>query len=357
MEGEYSRLLTIVVPSYNTERYIGRCIPTMLRHRRRLDLELLLVNDGSSDHTLQKLLAFERAYPDTVRVIDKKNGGHGSVINAGIRKARGKYLKVVDGDDWVVSRNLERLLCFLEQTDADLVVNPYVVWNMETGRKQTVRYPHTAGRTLDFGLVAGKIREIGIHASTYRTQLLRGHHVSVRENCFYEDTEYILYPVRFIERVCVLDFPVTVYRTGTAGQSVHPERVYQNRKMHWLVIADCCSYYMRSTGLSAAKRRYMERMICRRILSQYLLYVKHTQSSALQGGRRISSQVAADLEELLLWDRWLKEKYPYFYKKTDHFPISWLRTGRGFCYLGICGMHALYSRCKPFYTCRRGRQI
>lgn len=334
-----------MVPSYNTEQYIDRCIPTMLRHRKRQELELLLVDDGSSDRTLQKLLSFRQAYPETVRVIHKKNGGHGSVINTGIREARGKYFKVVDGDDWVVSRNLERLIGCLQQTDADLVVNPYVVWNMGTGRKKTVRYHAAKYRALNFDLAAERIREIGIHAAVYRTRLLRDNHILVRENCYYEDTEYNLYPVRYVGQICVLDFPVSVYRTGTADQSINPQRAYQNRDMHQAVIGDCCSYYMHSAGLSGPKRIYMERIICRRILSQYLLYVKHSQINTAAGRRRLASRrMRAEEEELLQWDQWLKENFPYFYKRTNHFPISWLRTGHRICYLSICGMYFLYSR-------------
>lgn len=334
------KLLTIVVPSYNTEKYIDRCIPTMLRHRMRQELELLLVNDGSSDRTLPKLLAFAQTYPGTVRVIDKTNGGHGSVINTGIREARGKYFKVVDGDDQVDSRNLERLLCCLRQMDADLVVNPYVVRNMQTGRKKTVRYHAAACQELDFDQDAAGIREIGIHAATYRTQLLRDNHIRVRENCFYEDTEYNLYPVCYVKDVCILDFPVYVYHTGTAGQSVSPQNAYRNRKMHQVVIRDCCSYYMRNTGLPGPKRVYMERIICKRILSQYLIYLKNMQIPAASGGR----QMAADRRELQQWDQWLKEKFPYFYAQTNHFPISWLRTRRRVCYLSIYSMYFLYSK-------------
>ena len=81
------KILTIIVPSYNTEAYIDECLPTMLKHRYRKQLELLLVNDGSRDGTLEKLKQYEQSYPDTVPVIDKEIGGHGSVINLGIRKA------------------------------------------------------------------------------------------------------------------------------------------------------------------------------------------------------------------------------------------------------------------------------
>ena len=194
-------ILTIVVPSYNTEKYIDTCIPTLLKHRMRHKLEILLVNDGSCDHTLSKLLRYERDYPDTVRVIDKQNGGHGSVINIGIKEARGKYYKVVDGDDWVISRNLERLICCLDKGNYDLVVNPYIKQNVNTGQRKAVCFQAEKYRKLDFDSIAGWFSEIEIHAATYRTELLRKNHISVRENCFYEDTQYNIYPIRYVSSI------------------------------------------------------------------------------------------------------------------------------------------------------------
>ena len=67
------KILTITVPSYNTEAYIDECIPTMLQHPYVRYLEILLVNDGSSDRTLEKMEWYQRRYPDTIVVIDKEN--------------------------------------------------------------------------------------------------------------------------------------------------------------------------------------------------------------------------------------------------------------------------------------------
>ncbi len=96
------RLLSVIIPSYNTEIYLARCLDSLLYHSDILkQLDIIVVNDGSKDHTSEIAQEYQAKFPDTITVINKENGGHGSTINAGIKVAQGKYLKVLDSDDWV----------------------------------------------------------------------------------------------------------------------------------------------------------------------------------------------------------------------------------------------------------------
>lgn len=93
------KCLTVTVPCYNSESYLERCVESLLKERD--GLEIILVDDGSTDRTGQLADQYARAYPDVVRVVHKKNGGHGSGVNAGLMLANGIYFKVVDSDDWL----------------------------------------------------------------------------------------------------------------------------------------------------------------------------------------------------------------------------------------------------------------
>ena len=87
-----SKLLTIVIPTYNMEAYLNRCLDSLLVSDEQMKLlEVLVINDGSKDNSSAIAHEYEAKYPNTFRVIDKENGGHGSTINAGIKKARGKW--------------------------------------------------------------------------------------------------------------------------------------------------------------------------------------------------------------------------------------------------------------------------
>ena len=95
------KVLTVLVPTYNVEKYLRRCLDSLLLPEVFEEIEVLVVNDGSKDGSADIARAYEKKYPQTVVFVDKENGGHGSTINVGIEKAQGTYFKVLDSDDWV----------------------------------------------------------------------------------------------------------------------------------------------------------------------------------------------------------------------------------------------------------------
>ena len=107
------KILTITVPSYNAEKYLVETMPSILETRHKELIDLIIVNDGSTDSTSDRAREIEEQYPGIVRVINKENGGHGSAVNTGIEYAVGKYFKVVDADDWVDTENLDLLIEYL----------------------------------------------------------------------------------------------------------------------------------------------------------------------------------------------------------------------------------------------------
>ena len=90
------KVLTVIIPSYNTESFIKKNMTTFIDERIFKKVEILLINDGSKDNTAELAEKYEKDFPGFVRFINKENGGHGSVINRGIQEAQGKYIKVID---------------------------------------------------------------------------------------------------------------------------------------------------------------------------------------------------------------------------------------------------------------------
>ena len=93
------KYLSFVVPSYNASKYLDKVIPSLLVGGD--DVEIIVVNDGSKDNTLEIAKRYEELYPNIVKAIDKENGGHGSTINKALEIATGLYFKCVDADDWL----------------------------------------------------------------------------------------------------------------------------------------------------------------------------------------------------------------------------------------------------------------
>ena len=92
-------LITVMIPAYNAQKYIGRCIESLIEQTYK-DIEILIVNDGSKDST--KSICEEFSQKDArVRLVNQENGGEGAARNTGLREARGKYLTFVDADVYV----------------------------------------------------------------------------------------------------------------------------------------------------------------------------------------------------------------------------------------------------------------
>lgn len=232
-----SKILTVTIPSYNVEKYLPTILPTYLEQSILDDIEILIVNDGSKDRTAEIGEKYQEEYPQTIRVINKENGGHGSTINRGIAEAKGQYFKVIDGDDWVDTDGFIKLVHFLKHTTVDLVMNPFVKVNIDTGEKTIMTVEGLSNDAVcKFDDVAlSLLNYYQLHSNTFKTSILKGMH-KIDEHCFYVDQEYIIYPIDKIKTISYLDYPVYQYRVGNAEQSMSMKNMQKNREMHKKVI-------------------------------------------------------------------------------------------------------------------------
>ena len=112
------KVLTLIIPSYNMEKYLDRCLSSLVVGKEQMGLfEALIINDGSKDRTSEIGHSYESSYPDTFRVIDKKNGHYGSCVNRGLAEAKGTFVKVLDADDAFDTDVFPSFLAFLMQDD------------------------------------------------------------------------------------------------------------------------------------------------------------------------------------------------------------------------------------------------
>ena len=231
------KILTVVIPSYNVEKYLPEIMPYYLDEDVLSDVEILIVNDGSKDKTALIGEEYEKKYPDTIKLINKKNGGHGSTINVGLKEANGKYFKVIDGDDWVDTDGFVKLVRRLKTLDVDLVMNPFVKVNVDAHSREIKGTSNLVPNQIYAfdEIVFGLIDFYQLHSNTYKTELIKNMR-KIDENCFYVDQEYILYPIDGIKEMIYLDFPVYQYRVGNADQSMSFINMQKNRKMHEKVV-------------------------------------------------------------------------------------------------------------------------
>ena len=219
------KVLTFVIPAYNSEPYLEKCVSSMV-HPELLDkLEIIIVNDGSKDTTPQIGQRLCDRYPGTVRLISQENKGHGGALNTGCAAAQGKYLKVIDADDWVQTQNLPEFVRQLEETSCDVVLTHYRTIDITTGEiKNWKSFPEAFGREYTFRDVMASWRSFDrclmFHGITYRTEFYHQKGTQLEEHVFYEDHQFATFPCCRAASLLPLDLFIYEYRVGDVNQSV-----------------------------------------------------------------------------------------------------------------------------------------
>lgn len=249
------KILTISIAAYNVEKYLEETLKSLLVPNME-KLEVLIVNDGSKDNTEKIALEFEKKYPNTFKLINKQNGGYGSTINAGIKNARGKYFKQLDGDDWYNTNNLSKIIDKLETINTDVVYTPYIV--VRENQNTTELVYNTENRKYenidDFLKNAAKI---SMHNLMYKTELLKSRNILIDENCFYTDTEYVVYPILYSKDITTISEPLYMYRLGIEGQSISYEGRIKHYKDHINVCNKLTNTISDFQNISKEKQKYL----------------------------------------------------------------------------------------------------
>ena len=116
--------LSIIVPVYNTEAYVGKCLESLIEPDCG-DYEIIAVNDGSTDSSREVAKEYENRYPNLVKVVDTPNGGLSHARNVGIESSKGDYLLFIDSDDYVTEHAVREMLQVLDR-DIDIAVFDFV---------------------------------------------------------------------------------------------------------------------------------------------------------------------------------------------------------------------------------------
>lgn len=221
---DMKKILSIIVPSYNMETLLEKDLQSLVITNRPERLEVIVVNDGSKDNTLSIARGFEQRYPNTFTVIDKQNGNYGSCINAGLKAANGKYIKILDADDSVDTKTFEAFVDCLETIDADVIVNDYQ--KVYTGgKREDFEYAFQAGNTVNIADIYSEesFSTLLLPALTYRTSILKDMDYHQTEGISYTDMEWCYAPMTQMTTLYYFKRPVYMYLMGREGQTMDPE--------------------------------------------------------------------------------------------------------------------------------------
>lgn len=230
-------ILSIIIPSYNISKYVDFCVPTFINDNLIGKICVLFIDDGATDDTKYKLEPFLEKYPELFTFASKDNGGHGSVINYALRELiKTKYFKVIDGDDWISSSDLLRLVNYLYNCDDDLIVSNYmrVYSNKQTFVPGILSNSTRSNKIDNYNIV--------LHSCTFKTSIFVDNHIFIREKVFYDDIEYVLFPLLYINSFSYCECTPYFYRLDNPNQSVSTLSMLKHYDDLCLIVADISSF-------------------------------------------------------------------------------------------------------------------
>ena len=220
------------------------CINSLLTGGERV--EIIIIDDGSTDRTGAIADAYAEKYPDIVRVIHQENGGHGEGINQGMRHATGTYFKVVDSDD-TLSGDFPAFLDALEGCEAqggvDLVVTNYFYVHTDGVGDRAINYSNVLPENRIFGWKDTKAfhmpQMLTIHSCTFRTDLMRRTGNPLPKHVFYEDNLMVYQVLPHVQKMFYMNADLYRYWIGRPDQSVQ-QSVSIKRYRHQILVTERC---------------------------------------------------------------------------------------------------------------------
>ena len=301
-----NKILSVVVPTYNVKNYLDRCLLSLTADEHTLrDLDIIIVNDGSLDSSLEIAKRYEKKYSESITVIDKENGGHGSTINTGLKYAIGKYFRVLDSDDWVNTLDFKPFIKDLKKQEADAVLTNYTRELVYEGVAQHVEYKHLKYNkkydlnTIDLNLFGDEY--MYMHTLTIKTDILRAVNLSLDENTFYVDMEYITLPLTKLDTFIYLDYDIYHYWIGRPDQSMNIVSMFKNRSHHERVLKRLAKLHTDKAHLNENKRAYLFNILVLMLNTHYEIYMS----------RKLNS---SELKEIRQFDKWLQNYNLSLYK-------------------------------------------
>ena len=222
------KLLTVAIPCYNSELYMERAIDTALVGGEQI--EILLIDDGSTDRTPEIADRYEKKYPAIIRTVHQENKGHGGAVNTGIRLASGMYFKVLDSDDWLDREAFLEVLDVLHDMRnnrkyVDMFLCNYVYEKVSKRKSKSIGFTNVMPVDRVFTWRHCKhfnmSQNILMHSVIYRTKMLRRSGMELPEKTFYVDNLFAYVPFPYVKTLYYMDVDLYRYYIGREDQSVN----------------------------------------------------------------------------------------------------------------------------------------
>lgn len=265
------------------EKYLRKCLDSLIVSDDNMDrLEVLVINDGSKDSSSKIAHEYESKYPQCFRVIDKENGNYGSCINRGLKEATGKYVKVLDADDYFDNNFFDIFIGYLNKVDVDLIINDFCTVDENDTIIETYTFdlPTDTVFTLN-DLPTSMVEWLWHHGITYRTEILHEIDYHQTEGISYTDDEWVFMPMIAVHSASYFPYVMYSYLLGREGQTFDPTIMKSSFDKRIIVGKSMSEFYGTYQGIfSDDVDSFMTAKLQKRISVIYNFYLTKQYSKA-----------------------------------------------------------------------------
>ena len=327
-----NKTLSIIIPTYNMEKYLHKCLDSLIVSDENMkQLEVLVINDGSKDSSSKIGHEYEAKFPQTFRVIDKENGNYGSCINRGLKEATGKYVKVLDADDYYDVTVFNRFIAFLENKDVDLVINEYCIFDENDIITECYSFNLPIERVFDLDEFPDFMSTwLWHHGITYRTQMLQDMKYQQTEGISYTDDEWIFKPMVHVKRVFYFPERLYYYLRGREGQTFDPKVLKKSLGNKIIVARSMLEYYnMVTSNETVQLPRYCYLKLKQRliVLYNYIItkqYTEECNTMLAELDKAMANLAPSVYQDLNLVSNRFGQKYINKWRKKGYLPLNGL---------------------------------
>lgn len=205
--------LSVIVPVYNVESYVEKCLRTLVEQTLE-DIEIIVVNDGSTDNSKETVQKIAKQFPNKIVYVEKENGGLSDARNYGMPYAKGEYIAFLDADDYIEKDAYQKMYELAKKEDSDMVECDFY-WEYPNKQKKDIgEIYHNKKEMLE------KIRVVAWN-KLIKKEVLEKAKVTFPKGYRYEDVEFTYKLIPFIEKVSFLKEPCIHYiqREGSISNS------------------------------------------------------------------------------------------------------------------------------------------
>lgn len=288
------KLLSIAIPCYNSEKYMRKAIECLLPGGE--DVEIIVVDDGSTDRTAQIADEYAAKYPSIVKAVHQENGGHGEAVNTGLKEATGIYYKVLDSDDWFQEEAYLKVLEKLHQIIGgqkalDMFICNFVYEKEDKKHKKVMTYRSAFPQDMIFTWNDVKFFKPGqyilMHSVIYRTELLRECNLQLPKHTFYVDNIFVFQPLPHVKTMYYMDVNLYRYYIGREDQSVNEQIMIKRIDQQILVNKLMIDYMAATKSLHPKQNKYMLNYLDIIMTISSILLIKEGSTEALLKKRNL----------------------------------------------------------------------